>query len=85
MKGNTKPLTSAVNVGSTIFSIVTVDKFGRRFLLIFFGISMIICEIIVGVCLGYFFNHDHGTLRDSVSDGILSVICIYVASFAVSW
>ena len=75
----------AVNVGSTVFAIVTVDKLGRRALLIYGGIVMIMCEIITGVCLGYFFNHDHGVLTSRVSDGILAVICIYVAHFAISW
>ena len=75
----------AVNVGSTVLAILTVDKLGRRNLLIYFGALMVICEVITGVCIGYFFNHDNGKLPDNVSNGILAVICVYVLSFAVSW
>ena len=74
-----------MNVVSTLVAIVGVDRFGRRNLFIYSGIMMIMCEIIVGVCLGHFFHVDHGVLTPKVSDGILAVICIYVANFAWSW
>ena len=58
---------------------------GRRFLFIASGIVMVMCEITVGVCLGYYFHNNHGVLPDNVSNGVLAVICIYVANFAWSW
>lgn len=76
---------AAVNVASTLVAIIGVDRVGRRFLFIASGILMVMCEIIVGVCLGHFFHVDHGVLPDNVSNGILAVICIYVANFAWSW
>ena len=75
----------AVNVVSTLVAIVGVDRVGRRFLFISSGIIMVICEVIVGVCLGHYFNKYHGTLPDNVSNAILAVICFYVANFAWSW
>ncbi|XVE71587.1 hypothetical protein DITRI_Ditri10aG0163500 [Diplodiscus trichospermus] len=42
-------LTAAVLVGSTFISIATVDRFGRRFLLISGGIVMIICLVTVAI------------------------------------
>ena len=76
---------AAVNVVATLVAIVGVDRVGRRFLFIASGILMVMCEIIVGVCLGHFFHANHGVLPDNVSNGILAVICIYVANFAWSW
>ena len=75
----------AVNVASTLVAIIGVDRVGRRFLFIASGILMVACEIVVGVCLGHFFHVGHGVLPDNVSNGILAVICLYVANFAWSW
>jgi sugar porter (SP) family MFS transporter len=75
----------AVNVIATLVAIVGVDRVGRRFLFIASGICMVACEVIVGVCLGYYFGHNNGTLPDNVSNGVLAVICFYVANFAWSW
>lgn len=72
-------------MGSTVFGIIAVDRLGRRALLIGSGVAMVCCEIVIGVCLGYFFNRDHGKLTDSVSNGVLAVMCIYVANYAWSW
>ena len=74
-----------MNVVATLVAILGVDRVGRRFLFIASGICMVACEIIVGVCLGYYFGHNNGTLPDSVSNGVLATICFYVANFAWSW
>ena len=75
----------AVNVVSTLVAIIGVDRVGRRFLFIVSGIIMVMCEVIVGVCLGYYFNVNDGVLPNAVSNGVLAVICFYVANFAWSW
>lgn len=74
----------AVNVVSTLVAIIGVDRVGRRALFIWSGIFMIACEIIMGVVLGHYFAHGN-SLPDNVSNGVLAVICIYVANFAWSW
>ncbi len=74
-----------MNVIATLVAIIGVDRVGRRFLFIASGICMVACEVIVGVCLGYYFGHNNGTLPDNVSNGVLAVICFYVANFAWSW
>lgn len=38
-------VTGAVNVGATLVSIVTVDRWGRRFLFLQGGIQMLICQV----------------------------------------
>ena len=74
-----------VNVVSTLVAIIGVDRVGRRFLFIVSGIIMVICEVVVALCLGHYFNVNHGVLPDAVSNGVLAVICFYVANFAWSW
>ena len=81
----TSPVGCAVNVVATLVAIIGVDRLGRRTLFIFSGMAMVACEIIVGVLLGYYFHVNHGSLPDNVSNGVLAVICIYVANFAWSW
>nr|XP_043629105.1 sugar transport protein 7-like [Erigeron canadensis] len=77
-------LTGAVLVLSTLVSIVTVDKLGRRVLLIVGGVLMIICHIIVGTIMGLKFGDDQ-ELSKSYSVGVVVVICIFVAAFGWSW
>jgi len=80
-----KSFLNAVNVVATLVAIIGVDRVGRRFLFITSGIAMVACEVVVGVCLGYYFHNNHGVLPDNVSNGVLAVICFYVANFAWSW
>ena len=75
----------AVNVGSTLVAIVSVDKFGRRNLFLYSGAFMIACQIICGATLGHYFSDGSSKLPDNVSNGVLAVICVYVANFAWSW
>lgn len=83
-----------VNVCSTPISFVTMEKVGRRPLLVWGALGMLICEFIVGiigVTIG--FNKTH-----LAADGITSIannkgavnaqiafICIYIFFFASTW
>ncbi|XP_010253802.1 PREDICTED: sugar transport protein 4 [Nelumbo nucifera] len=79
-------ITGLVNFFATIVSIVTVDKYGRRFLFIEGGIQMIICQIGVGTVLGIKFGESgQGSLSKGYADFVLFLICSYVAAFAWSW
>ncbi|XP_016579855.2 sugar carrier protein A isoform X2 [Capsicum annuum] len=51
-------LTGAVLASSTVVSMATVDRWGRRILLITGGIQMIICQVIVAIILGLKFGSD---------------------------
>ncbi|KAI7844484.1 hypothetical protein COHA_001943 [Chlorella ohadii] len=75
----------AVNVVSTFVSILSVDKFGRRFLFIEGGIQMAAAQIVTGVVLGVEFSKHDNTLPNNVAVGVLIVICVFVAGFAWSW
>ncbi|KAI8565671.1 hypothetical protein RHMOL_Rhmol03G0278600 [Rhododendron molle] len=77
-------LTGAVLASSTLVSIATVDKWGRRTLLIGGGIQMIICQVIVAVILGVKFSSET-ELSKSFSVLVVVVICLFVAAFGWSW
>ncbi|XP_047327029.1 sugar transport protein 7 [Impatiens glandulifera] len=77
-------LTGAVLASSTLVSIATVDKWGRRKLLICGGIQMIICQVIVAVILGVEFRSNK-ELSKGFSILVVVVICLFVAAFGWSW
>lgn len=72
-------VTTVVNVASTPMSFYTVEKFGRRSLLVWGAIGMCICEFIiaiVGVSAG----------GSATANYVLIVfVCIYVFFFASTW
>lgn len=84
-----------VNVCSTPISFWTVERFGRRPILIFGALGMLICQFlvaIIGVTVG--FNHTHPDPNDataSIADNIPAVnaqiafIAIFIFFFASTW
>uniref|UniRef100_A0A5B6YHE9 Major facilitator superfamily (MFS) profile domain-containing protein n=1 Tax=Davidia involucrata TaxID=16924 RepID=A0A5B6YHE9_DAVIN len=77
-------LTGAVLASSTLVSIATVDKWGRRALLIGGGIQMIICQVIVAIILGLKFSSDK-ELSKGFSILVVVIICLFVSAFGWSW
>lgn len=77
-------VTGAVLALSTLVSIATVDRLGRRVLLIAGGIQMIVCQVIVAVILGLKFGDDKHLSR-AFSVTVVVVICLFVAAFGWSW
>ncbi|GAA5991939.1 hypothetical protein JCM10908_002278 [Rhodotorula pacifica] len=82
-----------VNVGSTPVSFWTIERFGRRPLLIWGAFGMLICQFIVaivGVTVG--FNKTHvdaagATIANNVSavNAQVAFIAIYIFFFASTW
>lgn len=84
-----------VNVCSTPISFYTVEKFGRRFLLLWGALGMLICQFlvaIIGVTVG--FNHTHPNPADpttSLANNVSAVnaqiafIAIFIFFFASTW
>ncbi|KAH6779311.1 sugar transporter protein 7 [Perilla frutescens var. hirtella] len=77
-------LTGAVLASSTFISIATVDKWGRRALLITGGIQMIICQVIVAIILGLKFSSEK-ELSKTYSVVVVVIICLFVMAFGWSW
>lgn len=72
-------ITTVVNVGSTPISFWTIERFGRRPLLIYGAIGMLICEFIIAIV---------GTAAPgSAAAGYVLVVfvCIYIFFFASTW
>ncbi|KAG0583677.1 hypothetical protein KC19_3G154100 [Ceratodon purpureus] len=77
-------IVGAVNVLATVVSIIVVDRWGRRKLFLQGGVQMFVCQIMIGVILAVKFG---GTseLSKSEANGVLALVCFYVAAFAWSW
>eukprot|EP01018_Ginkgo_biloba_P009549 Gb_40864 [translate_table: standard] len=77
-------MTGAVLASSTLVSIATVDRWGRRFLLLGGGFQMIACQMAVGIILGLKFGGDK-ELSKGFSVLLVIMICLFVAAFGWSW
>ena len=72
-------VTSLVNVCSTPISFYTIERFGRRTLLIWGALGMVVCEFIVAIA---------GTANGSNPTTVkaeIAFICIYIFFFASTW
>ncbi|WVF72072.1 hypothetical protein IAT40_006884 [Kwoniella sp. CBS 6097] len=72
-------ITTLVNVCSTPLSFWTIERFGRRPLLIWGAMGMFICEFIVGI-IGVAKPND-----DTITKVQIAFICIYIFFFASTW
>ncbi|CAI8502005.1 hypothetical protein CAS74_000177 [Pichia kudriavzevii] len=72
-------ITTLVNVCSTPLSFYTVEKLGRRTLLIYGAVGMVVCEFIVAIA-GTVDGKNHETVS-----AMIAFICIYIFFFASTW
>jgi len=76
-------VTTLVNVCSTPLSFWIIERFGRRTILIWGALGMLICEFIVGivgVTAGRESQHNHSAVSAQIA-----FICIYIFFFATTW
>ncbi|XP_022975153.1 sugar transport protein MST4-like [Cucurbita maxima] len=78
-------ITGAVNVLSTLVSIYSVDKLGRRMLLIEAGLQMFVSQMIIGVVLGMKLKDNSNHLSHGMAILVVLMVCTFVSSFAWSW
>ncbi|KAK3984010.1 general substrate transporter [Cladorrhinum sp. PSN332] len=72
-------ITTLVNVCSTPVSFYTMEKLGRRTLLIWGAFGMVVCQFIVAIV---------GTVRpddDKAVKAMIAFICVYIFFFATTW
>jgi MFS transporter, SP family, sugar:H+ symporter len=72
-------VTTLVNVCSTPISFWTVERFGRRPLLIWGALGMVICQFIVAI-MGVADGDNPNTVK-----AMIAFICIYIFFFASTW
>ncbi|KAJ5720351.1 uncharacterized protein N7483_008285 [Penicillium malachiteum] len=72
-------ITTIVNVLSTPLSFYAIEKFGRRPLLLWGALGMIVCQFIVAI-IGVTDGSDHKAVA-----AMIAFICIYIFFFASTW
>ncbi|KAL9090283.1 MAG: hypothetical protein Q9165_005315, partial [Trypethelium subeluteriae] len=72
-------ITNVVNVASTPISFWAIEKFGRRPLLIYGAVAMVVCEFVVAI-VG---TADAGS--KAANDCLIVFVCFYIFFFASTW
>jgi len=72
-------ITTLVNVCSTPISFYIIEKFGRRTIMIWGALGMLVCEFIVAII-----GVTDGS-NDNAIKAMIAFICIYVFFFATTW
>ena len=78
-------ITGAVNVVATLVSIYSVDKLGRRILLLEAGVQMLISQVLIATILGIKVKDHSSDLTKGFAVLVVVLVCTYVAAFAWSW
>ncbi|KNA15552.1 hypothetical protein SOVF_097380 [Spinacia oleracea] len=78
-------ITGAVNVLSTIVSIYSVDKLGRRILLLQAGVQMFLSQVIIAIILGLKVKDHSNHLGHGYAIFVVILVCTFVSAFAWSW
>ncbi|GLT99667.1 hypothetical protein SLE2022_170910 [Rubroshorea leprosula] len=78
-------ITGAVNVLSTLVSIYSVDKVGRRVLLLEAGVQMFLSQVAIAIILGIKVTNTSDDLGKGFAILVVVLVCTFVSSFAWSW
>lgn len=78
-------ITGAVNVLSTVVSIYSVDKIGRRALLLEAGVQMFVSQTVIAVVLGLKLQDHSDNMSRGLAMLVVVMVCTFVSSFAWSW
>ena len=78
-------ITGAVNVLSTLVSVYTVDRVGRRMLLLDAGVQMFLSLVAMALVMRIKVTDDSDSLDHAWAILVVIVICNFVSSFAWSW
>ncbi|XP_071716667.1 sugar transport protein 13 [Rutidosis leptorrhynchoides] len=78
-------ITGAVNVLSTLVSIYSVDKLGRRILLLEAGVQMFFAQVVIAVVLGLKVTDTSDNLGTGFAVLVVIMVCTFVSAFAWSW
>jgi len=78
-------ITGAVNVLSTLVSVYSVDRVGRRMLLLEAGVQMFLSQVAIAVVLGIKVTDHSDNLGHGWAIMVVVMVCTFVSSFAWSW
>lgn len=75
----------AVNVLSTCVSIYSVDKVGRRMLLLEAGVQMFLSQTAIAIVLGIKVKDHSENLSHGFAIFVVVLVCTFISAFAWSW
>ncbi|KAL5195040.1 Sugar transport protein 13 [Glycine soja] len=78
-------ITGAVNVVSTVVSIYSVDRLGRKMLLLEAGAQMFLSQLVIAVIIGMKVKDHSEDLSKGFAVLVVVLVCIFVSAFAWSW
>ncbi|XP_020099739.1 sugar transport protein 1-like [Ananas comosus] len=79
-------ITGLINVFSTLVSVFTVDRIGRRVLFLQGSVQMTASQVVVGALIGAKFGTDGiGTISRGYAILVVVFVCLFVSAFAWSW
>lgn len=78
-------ITTLVNVLSTPISFWTIERYGRRVILIYGALGMVICQFIVAIIGSTAGQIDGTKINHPAVSAMIAFICIYIAFFASTW
>ncbi|XP_020580163.1 sugar transport protein 13 [Phalaenopsis equestris] len=78
-------ITGAVNVVSTLVSIYSVDRVGRRALLLEAGVQMFFSQVVISVVLGIKVTDHSEGLAKGWAVLVVLMVCIFVSAIAWAW
>ncbi|KAF5465682.1 hypothetical protein F2P56_015664 [Juglans regia] len=78
-------ITGAVNVLSTLVSVYSVDKVGRRLLLLEAGVQMFLSQVVIAIILGIKLKDHSDDLQKGFAVLVVIMVCTFVSAFAWSW
>lgn len=76
-------ITGAVNVLSTLVGVYSVDKLGRRILLLEACVQMFLAQVAIGILLGV--GQKSNNLPHATAIVVVLMVCVFVSAFAWSW
>ncbi|CAN6163931.1 unnamed protein product [Urochloa humidicola] len=81
-------ITGVVNLLATLVSVFTVDRLGRRALLLEGGVQMLLSMVAMGALMGATLGSGGGAagaMPASCAAATVAVMCVYIAGFSWSW
>lgn len=78
-------ITGGVNVLCTFVSVYSVDKVGRRALLLEACVQMFVAQTVIGIVLGAKLQDHSDSLGKGYAMLVVVMVCVFVSSFAWSW
>ncbi|OEL26958.1 Sugar transport protein 5 [Dichanthelium oligosanthes] len=77
---------SMVSLAGVVLSSFVVDRYGRRFLFLTGGTTMLIFEVAVSwIMADHLGKHGSVTMPKNYAVGLLVIICLFTFSFSMSW